>query len=99
MYTPRGSFASTAIPSRNTPRYAFGPGRPFVDRPHVFPAFVVFQTAIWPFGNTRFSAPTSGATNAVCFVCGWAAIGKPKSDGSPFEISVHAPPAGPRWYI
>src|SRR5438094_69575 len=26
--------------------------------------------AIWPFGNTRFSAPINGVTNAVCFCSG-----------------------------
>src|SRR2546428_331524 len=95
-YTPIGSAASTAIPSRRTPRYAPGPGKPFVERRHALPLFVVFQTAIWPFGNTRFPAPTNGATNAVCFCLGSAAIGNPKSDGRPFVTSVHAPPSGPR---
>src|SRR5438093_605050 len=59
--------------------------------------FVVFQTAICPFGNTRFPAPTNGATNAVCFCLGCTAIGNPKSDGRPFVTSVHSPPSGPRW--
>src|SRR6059036_3514055 len=95
-YTPIGSAASTAIPSRRTPRYAPGPGKPFVERRHALPLFVVFQTAIWPFGNTRFPAPTNGATNAVCFSLGCAAIGNPKSDGRPFVTSVHSPPSGPR---
>src|SRR6266550_1247531 len=87
------------MPSRSTPKYAFGPGSPCVALRQVLPAFPVFQTAICPLWNTRFMAPMSGVTKAVPFRSGWAAIGNPKSDGRPLVISVHAPPSGPRWYV
>src|SRR2546430_2017435 len=96
---PSGSSALVTIPSRNPPSYAFGPGNPFETRRHVLPEFPVFHTAICPFGNTRFSAPINGATNAVFFRSGWAAIGNPNSDGRPFVTSVQEPPSGPRWYV